>query len=91
MSGVYFTNLFKESKLEDDKINFLMERLKLDDKIVPPGAKGAIRGNRFNQIIKDELTNRDKLISLQVKEIQNEKKKTSLKLISISVKKNLQT
>lgn len=56
----YFTNLFKESKLDDDKINFLMERLKLDDKIVPPGAKGAIRGNRFNQIIKDELTNRDK-------------------------------
>jgi len=52
---LYFTKLFRENDLNDEKIDFLIEKLKTDDKIVSPGAKGVIRGNRFNLIIKAEL------------------------------------
>ena len=45
--------ILKEEGLEDEKIDKIIHRYIL--KLIPPGTKGTIRGNKFNQIVKDKI------------------------------------
>ena len=47
--------ILKKHSIEDSKIERILEDYL--PKLIPPGTKGVIRGNKFNQIIKEKIEN----------------------------------
>ena len=51
------TTILKKNSIEDPKIESIVGDYL--PKLIPPGTKGVIRGNKFNQIIKEKIENMD--------------------------------
>lgn len=51
------TTILKKHSVEDSKLGNILEDYL--PKLIPPGTKGVIRGNKFNQIIKEKIENMD--------------------------------
>jgi hypothetical protein len=46
-------NILTEEGIEDEKTDKIIQRYILE--LIPPGTKGTIRGNKFNQIVKEKI------------------------------------